>query len=154
MSIFAKESELSSLAHVLSQYVSTRRLVFSIYVMKGIQTDTPFYVQQNGRHLYYPNGFYPINTLRDLAIESISTTHCLVTDVDMFPSDGLESSIDQYAEELCDHRNLVVVPTFQYKEHPSLKKCYEEGECGDLCITSGNNDGVGGQMSLETRVIS
>ena len=79
MSIFAKESELSSLAHVLSQYVSTRRLVFSIYVMKGIQTNTPFYVQQNGRHLNYPNGFYPINTLRNLAIESISTTHCLVT---------------------------------------------------------------------------
>ena len=122
--------------------------------MKGIQTNTPFYVQQNGRHLNYPNGFYPINTLRDLAIESISTTHCLVADVDMFPSDGLESSIDQYAEELCDHRNLVVVPTFQYKEHPSLKKCYEEGECGDLCFTSGNSNGIGGQTPLETRAIS
>ena len=154
MSIFAKESELSSLAHVLSQYVSTRRLVFSIYVMKSIQDHTAFYVLQNGRHLNYPNGFYPINTLRDLAIESVSTTHCLVADVDMFPSDGLESSIDQYAKELCDHRNMVVVPTFQYNQHPSLKKCYKEGGCADLCFMSGNYDSVGGQTSLETRVIS
>ena len=155
LSILAKESEFATLAGVLTNYSSTRRLMFSVYITKTItKNNTPFYVQQNGKHLNYSEGFYPINTMRNLAIESISTTHCLVADVDMFPSNGLESSIDQYAEELCDHRNLVVVPTFQYKEHPSLKKCYKEGECADLCFMSGNYDSVGGQTSLETRVIS
>lgn len=133
VSILAKESELSTLASVIANDSSCDRIVFSVYIVKRItKNNTPFYVQRNGEHLNYPEGFYPINTMRDLAIESISTTHCLVADVDMFPSDGLEASIDHYAEELGDHRNMIIVPTFQYNRHPSLKQCYEKGACDDL----------------------
>ncbi len=140
LSILAKESEFATLAGVLTNYSSTRRLMFSVYITKTItKNNTPFYVQQNGKHLNYSEGFYPINTMRNLAIESISTTHCLVADVDMFPSNGLESSIDQYAGELCNHRNIIIVPTFQYNKHPSLKKCYETGECDDL-YSAGEKD--------------
>ena len=122
-----------SLAHTISTYMNTGRIVFSVYVTKAItESNIPFYVLPNGTHLEYPEGFYPINTMRDLAIESISTTHCLVADVDMFPSDGLESSIDKYAEELCDHRNMVIVPTFQYNKNASMKQCFTRGNCDDL----------------------
>ena len=143
VSVLAKENELVSLAHTISTYMNSGRIVFSVYVTKAItESNIPFYVQPNGTHLEYPEGFYPINTMRDLAIESISTTHCLVADVDMFPSDGLESSIDQYAEELCDHRNMVIVPTFQYNRNASMKQCFVRGNCDDLYFNAIRYDQV------------
>ena len=88
----------------------------------------------DGTHLDYPEGFYPINTLRDLAIESISTTHLLVADMDVFPSMGLESSINEYAEVLRDHHNMIALTLFRYKKHPALNQCYSEGVCEELCV--------------------
>ena len=88
----------------------------------------------DGTHLNYPEGFYPINTLRDLAIESISTTHLLVADMDVFPSMGMESSINEYAEVLRDHHNLIALTLFGYKKHPSLDRCYSEGVCDELYV--------------------
>ena len=108
--------------------------MFTVCVTKTItKSNIPFYVQQNGSHLNYPDGFYPINTLRDLAIESISTTHLLITDMDMLPSMGMESSINEYADVLRDHHNMIVLTSFQYKKHPSLDRCYSEGVCEELC---------------------
>lgn len=145
MSVLAKENELPTLAGILSNYSNAQRVVFSIYITKAItKNNTPFYVLPNGAHLKYPEGFYPINTMRDFAIESISTTHCLVADVDMFPSDGLESSIDAYGPKLYNHRNMIIVPTFQYSKHPLLMKCYEKGECDDLCGMFESDDCVDG----------
>ena len=94
----------------------------------------PFYVLADGTHLNYPEGFYPINTLRDLAIESISTTHLLVADMDVFPSMGLESSISEYAEVLRDHHNMIALTLFRYKNHSSLSQCYSEGVCEELYV--------------------
>ena len=82
----------------------------------------------------YPEGFYPINTLRNLAIESISTTHLLVADTDVFPSMGLESSINEYAEVLRDHHNMIALTLFRYNNHSSLSQCYSEGVCEELCV--------------------
>ena len=125
---------MESLADRVAECTGLRRIVFTVYVVKTITNTIPFYVQQNGSHLNYPNGFYPINTLRNLAIESISTTHLLVADMDMFPSMGLESSINEYAEVLRDHHNMIVLTSFQYKKHPSLDRCYSEGVCDELCV--------------------
>lgn len=123
------------LADRVLEYAGLGRIVFTVYVTKTITSNTiPFYVQQNGTHLNYPNGFYPINTLRDLAIESISTTHLLVADMDVFPSMGLESSINEYAEVLRDHHNMIALTLFRYKKHPALNQCYSEGVCEELCV--------------------
>ena len=125
---------MESLADRVLEYAGLRRIVFTVYVTKTItKSNIPFYVQQNGSHLNYPDGFYPINTLRDLAIESISTTHLLITDMDMLPSMGMESSINEYADVLRDHHNMIVLTSFQYKKHPSLDRCYSEGVCEELC---------------------
>ena len=122
------------LADRVLEYAGLGRIVFTVYVTKTITSNTiPFYVQQNGTHLNYPNGFYPINTLRNLAIESISTTHCLIADMDMLPSMGLESSINEYAEVLRDHHNMIVLTLFRYNNHSSLSQCYSEGVCDELC---------------------
>ena len=123
------------LADRVLEYAGLGRIVFTVYVTKTITNNTiPFYVLADGTHLNYPEGFYPINTLRDLAIESISTTHLLVADTDMFPSMGLESSINEYAEVLGDHHNMIVLTSFQYNKHPSLDRCYSEGVCDELCV--------------------
>ena len=126
---------MESLAHRVLEYAGLRRIVFTVYVVKTITSNTiPFYVLANRTHLNYPEGFYPINTLRDLAIESISTTHLLITDMDMFPSMGLESSINEYAEVLRDHHNMIALTLFRYKKHPALNPCYSEGVCEELCV--------------------
>ena len=126
---------MESLADRILECAGLRRIVFTVYVTKTITKSTiPFYVQADGKHLNYPEGFYPINTLRDLAIESISTTHLLVADMDVFPSMGLESSINEYAEVLRDHHNMIVLTSFQYNKHPSLDRCYSEGVCDELCV--------------------
>ena len=126
---------MESLAARVLEYAGLGRIVFTVYVTKTITSNTiPFYVQQNGTHLNYPNGFYPINTLRNLAIESISTTHCLIADMDMLPSMGLESSINEYAEVLRDHHNMIVLTLFRYNNHSSLSQCYSEGVCDELCV--------------------
>ena len=126
---------MESLADRILECAGLRRIVFTVYVTKMITNNTiPFYVLADGKHLNYPEGFYPINTLRDLAIESISTTHLLVADMDMFPSMGMESNINEYNEVLRDHHNMIVLTSFQYKKHPSLDRCYSEGVCEELCV--------------------
>ena len=126
---------MESLADRVLEYAGLRRIVFTVYVVKTITNNTiPFYVLADGTHLNYPEGFYPINTLRDLAIESISTTHLLVADTDVFPSMGMESSINEYAEVLRDHHNMIALTLFGYKKHPSLDQCYSEGVCEELCM--------------------
>ena len=126
---------MESLADHVLECAGLRRIVFTVYVTKTITNNTiPFYVLADGTHLNYPEGFYPINTLRDLAIESISTTHLLVADTDVFPSMGMESSINEYAEVLRDHHNMIALTLFGYKKHPSLDRCYSEGVCDELYV--------------------
>ena len=126
---------MESLADHILECAGLGRIVFTVYVTKTITSSTiPFYVQPNGSHLNYSEGFYPINTLRDLAIESISTTHLLVADTDVFPSMGMESSINEYAEVLRDHHNMIALTLFRYKKHPALSQCYSEGVCDELCV--------------------
>ena len=126
---------MESLADHVLECAGLRRIMFTVYVTKTITSSTiPFYVLADGTHLNYPEGFYPINTLRDLAIESISTTHLLVADTDVFPSMGLESSINEYAEVLRDHHNMIALTLFGYKKHPSLDRCYSEGVCDELYV--------------------
>ena len=133
MAILAREKEIVFLADKLSRYITLSRVVLTIYVMKTItDQNTPYYVLRDGRHKKYYDGFYPVNTMRDLSIESITTTHCLVSDADMFPSDAMESSIDEYAEVLSNYRNILTIPLFDYSDGPSLRPCYRAGECGAL----------------------
>ena len=126
---------MESLADRVLEYAGLGRIVFTVYVTKTITKSTiPFYVLADGTHLNYSDGFYPINTLRNLAIESISTTHLLVADTDVFPSMGMESSINEYAEVLRDHHNLIALTLFRYKKHPALDQCYSEGVCDELYV--------------------
>jgi hypothetical protein len=62
---------------------------------------------------------YPINTLRNLALSGVATSHALVLDVDMFPSIDLFDTLNlpSVREALSNDPKLaVVVPAFQTED--------------------------------------
>ena len=132
--VFITEKEIDTLSHLLFRFISKPRIVYAIYVQKDItKENTPFYTYPNGTVLYYPQGMYPLNMLRDLSIESISTTHFLLIDADVFLSRSMKKSIDGYRDLLSNHRNTLVMPLFDYLNHTHLDRCFAEGLCDELC---------------------
>lgn len=131
--VFITEKEIDTLSHLLFRFISKPRIVYAIYVQKDItKENTPFYTYPNGTVLYYPQGMYPLNVLRDLSIESISTTHFLLIDADVFLSRSMKKSIDGYRDLLSNHRNTLVMPLFDYLNHTHLDRCFAEGLCDEL----------------------
>lgn len=66
---------------------------------------------------------YPVNLLRNLALEAVSTSHVLVVDADFVPSVGLDESIVQNLAVL-DSRQAMVVPAFE-----RIQECHSSDEC-------------------------
>ena len=65
-------------------------------------------------HSSLENGTYPINTLRNLAIRSVTTTHFVVLDVDLWPSSSLHDSILSSPSSLLRSKYAaLVIPAFQ-----------------------------------------
>ena len=65
-------------------------------------------------HSSVDNGTYPINTLRNLAIRSVTTTHFVVLDVDLWPSSSLHDSILSSPSSLLRSKYAaLVIPAFQ-----------------------------------------
>ena len=61
-------------------------------------------------------GNYPINALRNAALNAVTTSHVLVVDVDFFPSTELHEAILAQSLYLKNHpRSALVVPAFQRK---------------------------------------
>ena len=66
--------------------------------------------------LFSYQGNYPINALRNAALNAITTSHVLVVDVDFFPSTELHEAILAQSLYLKNHpRSALVVPAFQRK---------------------------------------
>lgn len=67
-------------------------------------------------NVMYEYGDYPINHLRNLAISSIQTTHCLYVDVDFWPSKDLYTTLSmQIVRDTLveDDKLALVIPAFQ-----------------------------------------
>ena len=69
--------------------------------------------------MYFDKGLYPYNVLRNIGIESISTTHYLLVDIDVFPSTNLYDSFMRQADLLSDPSNVVLFQLFQYTNAPA-----------------------------------
>ena len=96
----------------------------NIIVDYVIQTD-PFY--------------FPINTLRNRAIDNVKTTHFWLTDMDVWPSSPLRGDFSLLAgsydaimhlprEFFADPKNAGIVPVFQMRR----RRCRTFQECIDL----------------------
>eukprot|EP00939_MAST-03C_sp_MAST-3C-sp1_P000734 g734.t1 len=66
---------------------------------------------------------YPVNTMRNAAIDAVETTHFFMVDVDMWPSDGLHGNLVaalralRYGEEGIVNVAVVVPPFSFYKKY-------------------------------------
>lgn len=69
---------------MIDYYSSFSRLKFVLYIKDTFPSVKPFYRGRKGRR--YFDSIFPINFLRDLCIESITTTHYLYLDGDVFVS--------------------------------------------------------------------
>ena len=68
---------------------------------------------------------YPINKLRNLAISNVRTNHFWLTDLDMWPSDGLYKAIlDLPSSALDDDKLAIIVPAFEI--HATSCSTFEE----------------------------
>jgi len=102
-------------------------------------------------------GMYPINLLRNVALDFVETSHVLLIDIDFMPSRGLDNTIRSVLEDRQEagtsRMDAIVVPAFE--RHPQcqdpeneecyasirsngtfvpqtfleLKSCHERGEC-------------------------
>lgn len=85
---------------------------------------SPFYYDKNSR-VYLKGGVYPYNVMRNIGIDSISTTHFLLTDIDVLPSTNLYKSIMRQPDLLRNPDNVILFQLFQFTNTPA-----------NQCITS------------------
>ena len=104
VAFFVTEREVPALAEKIAA-VPRQNVVYSVYVRRNTTIqNTPWHKLPSGLKRYFPKGVFPINLLRDLTIESISTSHYLVIDVDIFLSERIYDRINSYGHWLRDER--------------------------------------------------
>jgi len=68
---------------------------------------------------------YPVNLLRNVALENVRTSHVFVIDIDMSPSANLRKSFQKEYLSIKRENGVYVIPTFELEERieiPSTKK--------------------------------
>ena len=134
MVIFVKENEIEELRGVIESYRSYKRITFILYIVKnrkGSKYESIYYDVK--KPVYRNDTIFPINVLRDLAIEFIDTTHYFVSDIDVFSSDTLYSTLQIHKKTLKDPKAVLLLKSFLMNEKEvDHKKCYEEGLCKEM----------------------
>ncbi|KAK8799440.1 hypothetical protein WA158_005989 [Blastocystis sp. Blastoise] len=94
-----------------------------------IITGKNYYSPRLSLYPYYSNNtnIYPVNLLRNIAIQHVITTHLWLTDMDMWPAFNLyESLITLPASIINDDKMAVIVPAFEYN---MTIPCHSLEEC-------------------------
>lgn len=119
-------------ARAIEPFYRLKRIIFSLYVKKNItSSNVPYYVLEN-RTQFIESGIYPINVLRDLAIESVETTHYLMLDGDVVVSSTLEKNIEKFTPVLNDHYSFLLIQLFKFSPYVNNTLCRKSGKCGSL----------------------
>lgn len=69
---------------------------------------------------------YPVNVLRNVALQAVETSHLLVIDVDMIPSPNLLLDFQKHFTSIKRSKAVYVLPTFELKVDQSLPRSKEE----------------------------
>lgn len=111
-------------------------ITFSVYVPLEPRNSS-YFIEGNGTRMLFPSTLYPVNLLRDLAIESIHTTHYMNIDADLFISstfpsfslwiDTIEQSIQYNHNILQDERNVLLLLSFKVKDNYYINRCRTKG---------------------------
>ena len=129
--IVLSESEVNELDEKLRPFLN-RGIVFTFYIAKEYPDHQyhGYYIRDKEKGIVrnFTTMIYPVNLARDLAIESISTTHYLFIDCDFFTSDTIYSNIRSFASVLSKPKTVLLIPTFQVNKK-ILKKCRDMDTC-------------------------
>ena len=135
IAVFLEEKDISQLESAITKFTSLKRIVFSFYIRKAITpSNTPYYRKDKTNVKYFDNGLYPMNIMRDMAIETVETTHYLLLDIDTFISTTLEQDIESNKHFLNNHFNTLVFQIFQFSKAVNQTICRLSGDCGYLKV--------------------
>ena len=113
--LFIEEDQLRDVATFILQQQRSN-IIYSLYIRHTSSSNIP-YVARKGKRFYYVNGLYPTNTLRNIGIESILTSHYLLLNIDTIPSINIYDAILANSRLLENHKNVLLLPVF----YPSRK---------------------------------
>lgn len=134
MSIFLKESELPRTEQIVNIYKNEKRITFLLYIISEDYKSfykSIFYDVKGPQ--YYNETMFPINLLRDLAIETIETTHYFISDIDVFSSVTLYDTIIRHKEVLKDPKAVFLLKSFKMSTKTiNHKDCFEKGICQQM----------------------
>ena len=126
--LFIEENQLRDVAAFILQQ-KRYNVIYSLYIRHTSSSNIP-YVARKGKRVYYVNGIYPTNTLRNIGIESILTSHYLLLNIDTIPSINIYDSILENTRLLQNHKNVLLLPVFYSSRRVSQMvkemKNYEE----------------------------
>ena len=126
--LFIEEDQLRDVAAFILQQ-KRYNVIYSLYIRHTSSSNIP-YVARKGKRVYYVNGIYPTNTLRNIGIESILTSHYLLLNIDTIPSINIYDSILENTRLLQNHKNVLLLPVFYSSRRVSqmvkVMKNYEE----------------------------
>ncbi|KAM7453926.1 hypothetical protein BLSTO_05322 [Blastocystis sp. subtype 1] len=126
--LFIEEDQLRDVAVFILQQ-KRFNVIYSLYTRHTSSSSIP-YVARKGKRVYYVNGIYPTNTLRNIGIESILTSHYLLLNIDTIPSINIYDSILENTSLLQNHKNVLLLPVFYSSRRVSqmvkVMKNYEE----------------------------
>lgn len=133
VAIMCEEKEVPLIASFLERHLHRSGIVFTVYVRKPItRENTPYYLLENRTRVALESGVFPHNFLRLLAIESISTTHYISIDGDIFLSSSLQSTIEQNAAVLTDYHNALVLQLFIPAKQTVTPDCLRRNNCSHM----------------------
>ena len=136
LSILLTEKEIPQVAGAIKNFSKTKQIIFILYILKELP-NVPFrsiYYNTYGAD-HFNQTVFPINLLRDLAIESIDTSHFVITDIDAFPSKTLYSSLRAHTKLLTNEKAVVLIKTFRMNaEGINLRMCFKKGICLNMFI--------------------
>ena len=116
MVIFATENEIDELREVIDSYKSYKRITFILYIVKSRTNSRYQSIYYDGKKpVYRNNTIFPINVLRDLAIET------------------LYSTLQIHNQTLKDPKAVLLLKSFLMNEKEvNHKNCYEKGLCENM----------------------
>ena len=141
IAVFVTLEEYSSFVNAITPYLGLP-ITFSVYIPLGLEHSS-YFVRETGKQTVFAHTLYPINLLRDLAIESIHTTHSFCVDADFFFSglfqlrlwvvDTVAKAIGNNMDLLKNDSSLLLFTTYQVSRwSPHFNSCKLRGK---KCLT-------------------
>lgn len=88
ITVFLEENDVPSVKTTLKEKNYPSRLHLILYIVNREKKSDCVYRYQKGSLVCVEEPAYPLNRLRNIAIQNIRTTHFIVFDMDMWPASG------------------------------------------------------------------